>query len=144
MEANDIYITNVSANATFGDEVRSYSEEKTSYDLKQGFTKHYSQNLEEYGEIARCYVTKSHGENWDTYKAFMSMKDTSTHHDIVEHYNSMRFRGRDIVLRISNAKFERERTVTSSRLRTVSTESTERKAKCNLEELIVKKAVIEN
>ena len=39
---------------------------------------------EEYGEIARCYVTRSQGENWGRYIAFMSIKDVSTHHCIVK------------------------------------------------------------
>ena len=131
----DIYITNVAVNASVGDEVRRMTEEKTSFDLKQEFLKVFHQNREEYGEIARCYVTRSQGENWDTYIAFMSMKDTSTHHEIVEFYNGLKFRGRELVLRISSG---------DRRMRTTSSESSERVPKSILEELISKKVDLEN
>ena len=71
----DIYITNVAVNVSLGDQLRRMTEEKPSFDLKQEFLKVFHQNREEYGEIARCYVTMSQGENcqWKIHQPIVTL-----------------------------------------------------------------------
>ena len=97
MDHNDIYITNVSMFTTFGSERIRHIEEKTSFDLKNELSRQFEEQGDDWGEITKCYFTKSQGENDGTYMAFMSMKDSRTHSKIVELYNKTMFRGRELI-----------------------------------------------
>ena len=111
------------------------SEEKTSYDLKQEFYKQFDNHWDDVGEIARCYVTKSQTDNEETFIAFMSMIDTRSHARVVESFNGMVFRGRELVVRISQNKANQAR-----RKRTESIGDTERSS---LEDLVKGKIELE-
>ena len=140
MDHNDIYITNVSMFTTFGSERIRHTEEKTSFDLKNELSRKFEEQGDDWGEIARCYVTKSQGENDGTYIAFMSMKDTRTHVKIAELYNKTMFRGRELIIRISSTKSN----YTSPRTRTESAEIAARTSKDPLEEMVRLKKEIED
>ena len=86
----------------------------------------------DWGEIARCYVTESQGENDGTNILFMSIKDTLIHIKIAELYNKTIFRSRQLINRISSTKSH----YTSPRTRTESAEIATRTSKDPLEEMV--------
>ena len=139
MDHNGIYITNVSMFTTFWSERIRHTEKKTSFDLKNELSRQLEEQGDDWGEIARCYVTKSQGENNGTYTSFISIKDTRTHSKIVEIYNKTMFRGRELILRISSTKSN----YTSPRTRSKSAEIAGRTTKDHKEMVRLKKELEE-